>query len=46
MNWFSVTCELHRDWRNDVGGLGMLLLKYIPNYGSLMTSYFCMTKMK
>lgn len=25
MNWFSVACELHRDWRNDVEGLGRLL---------------------
>ena len=21
MNWFSVACELHRDWRNDIEGL-------------------------
>ncbi|HNC41611.1 MAG TPA: isochorismate family cysteine hydrolase YcaC, partial [Nitrosomonas sp.] len=24
MNWFGVACELHRDWRNDVEGLGAL----------------------
>lgn len=40
MNWFSVACELHRDWRNDIEGLGNLLSKYIPNYRNLMTSYF------
>ena len=22
MNWFAVACELHRDWRNDIEGLG------------------------
>jgi len=40
MNWFSVACELHRDWRNDIEGLGSLLSSYIPNYRNLMTSYF------
>ena len=40
MNWFSVACELHRDWRNDVEGLGALFSSYIPNYRNLMTSYF------
>ncbi|MGD1874397.1 MAG: isochorismate family cysteine hydrolase YcaC [Mastigocoleus sp.] len=44
MNWFSVACELHRDWRNDTEGLGALLSKYIPNYRNLMTSYFLMQK--
>jgi nicotinamidase-related amidase len=39
MNWFSVACELHRDWRNDVEGLGQLLSQHIPNYRNLMTSY-------
>lgn len=39
MNWFSVACELHRDWRNDVEGLGSLLSNYIPNYRNLITSY-------
>jgi nicotinamidase-related amidase len=24
MTWFGVACELHRDWRNDVEGLGKL----------------------
>ena len=40
INWFSIACELHRDWRNDIEGLGALLSKYIPNYRNLMTSYF------
>jgi nicotinamidase-related amidase len=39
VNWFSVACELHRDWRNDVEGLGSLLAGYIPDYKNLMTSY-------
>lgn len=40
MNWFSVACELHRDWRNDIAGLGNLLSNHIPAYQNLMTSYF------
>lgn len=40
MNWFSVACELHRDWRNDIEGLGNLLSNHIPPYRNLMTSYF------
>lgn len=43
MNWFGVACELHRDWRNDVEGLGALFSNYIPNYRNLMTSYFAIT---
>ena len=39
MNWFGMACELHRDWRNDVEGLGTLLSSHIPNYQNLMTSY-------
>jgi len=39
MNWFGVACELHRDWRNDVEGLGELFSNYIPNYRNLITSY-------
>jgi nicotinamidase-related amidase len=39
VNWFGVACELHRDWRNDVEGLGTLFSNYIPNYRNLMTSY-------
>lgn len=39
MNWFGVACELHRDWRNDIEGLGHLLANHIPAYRNLMTSY-------
>ena len=39
VNWFAVACELHRDWRNDIEGLGALLSDHIPNYRNLMTSY-------
>jgi nicotinamidase-related amidase len=39
MNWFGVACELHRDWRNDVEGLGALFSQHLPNYRNLMTSY-------
>ena len=44
MSWFGVACELHRDWRNDIEGLGALFSTYIPNYRNLMTSYFAITK--
>ncbi|MEQ8993339.1 MAG: isochorismatase family protein, partial [Pseudomonadales bacterium] len=40
MTWFAVACELHRDWRNDIEGLGQLFSNHIPNYRNLMTSYF------
>ncbi len=40
LNWFAVACELHRDWRNDIEGLGNLLSNHIPLYRALMTSYF------
>src|SRR5512145_1923901 len=43
MNWFGVACELHRDWRNDIEGLGALFANYIPNYRNLITSYFAKT---
>ena len=39
MNWFSVACELHRDWRNDIEGLGALLSKHLPAYSNLMQRY-------
>jgi nicotinamidase-related amidase len=44
MSWFGVACELHRDWRNDVEGLGTLFSNHIPNYRNLMTSYFAKKK--
>ena len=39
VTWFAVACELHRDWRNDVEGLGTLLSNHIPDYRNLMHSY-------
>ena len=39
VNWFAVVCELHRDWRNDIEGLGNLLADHIPAYRNLITSY-------
>jgi len=39
MTWFGVACELHRDWRNDVEGLGKLFATHIPDYRNLMTAY-------
>ncbi|WP_017905130.1 isochorismate family cysteine hydrolase YcaC [Pseudomonas asplenii] len=43
LNWFAVACELHRDWRNDIEGLGNLLSQRIPNYRNLMNSYAALT---
>lgn len=31
--------ELHRDWRNDIEGLGTLLSNRLPNYRNLISSY-------
>ena len=39
MTWFGVACELHRDWRNDVQGLGALFSAHISDYRNLMNSY-------
>jgi nicotinamidase-related amidase len=39
MTWFGAACELHRDWRNDVEGLGTLFSNHIPDYRNLITSY-------
>ncbi|DAZ96470.1 TPA: hypothetical protein N0F65_008337 [Lagenidium giganteum] len=39
MTWFAAACELHRDWRKDMQGLGALFGKYISDYQNLMTSY-------
>lgn len=38
MSWFAVAGELHRDWRNDIEGLGQLFSKHLPTYRNLMTS--------
>jgi len=43
MGWFAVACELHRDWRNDIEGLGALFSKHISDYRNLMTSYNTLT---
>jgi nicotinamidase-related amidase len=39
MTWFGVACELHRDWRNDIEGLGALFSNHLPSYQNLITSY-------
>ncbi len=44
MSWFGAACELHRDWRHEVEGLGALFSNYIPNYRNLMTSYVAINK--
>ncbi len=44
MSWFGVACELHRDWRNDVEGLGALFSAHLPDYRNLITSYSALTK--
>ena len=44
MSWFSVASELHRDWRNDIEGLGTLLSNHLPNYRNLMNSYHAVSK--
>ncbi|SDX56781.1 isochorismate family cysteine hydrolase YcaC [Nitrosomonas halophila] len=39
VTWFAVACELHRDWRKDVEGLGQLFSNHIPDYRNLINSY-------
>ena len=39
MTWFGLACELHRDWRNDIEGLGTLFSNHIPDYRNLINSY-------
>ncbi|SEL28655.1 Nicotinamidase-related amidase [Colwellia chukchiensis] len=39
MTWFGLACELHRDWRNDIEGLGNLFSNHIPDYRNLINSY-------
>ncbi|MDN7144275.1 isochorismatase family protein, partial [Pseudomonas sp. JQ170] len=43
MTWFGLACELHRDWRNDIEGLGTLFSNHIPDYRNLITSYSKLT---
>ncbi|MQX53988.1 isochorismate family cysteine hydrolase YcaC [Alcanivorax sediminis] len=44
MTWFGTACELHRDWRNDIEGLGNLFSNHIPDYRNLITSYSTLTE--
>ncbi|MDC5072976.1 isochorismate family cysteine hydrolase YcaC [Acinetobacter baumannii] len=46
MTWFAMAAELHRDWRNDVEGLGALFSNHIPDYRNLITSYSFNTSQK
>ncbi len=39
LNWFSIACELQRDWRNDVEGFGALISNHLPGYQNLIGSY-------
>ena len=46
VNWFAVACELARDWRHDMEGLGGLLGGHLPAYRNLITSYNALTAKK
>lgn len=46
LTWFGASCELHRDWRNDIEGLGALFGQHIPDYNNLIASYVQNTKQK
>lgn len=46
MNWMAVASELHRDWRNDIEGLGKLFSNHVPSYRNLITSYMAAAKQK
>lgn len=46
MTWFGLACELHRDWRNDVEGLGTLFSNHIPDYRNLINSHNKFTSAK
>ncbi|MEL6117836.1 isochorismatase family protein, partial [Photobacterium sp. SP02] len=46
MTWFGAACELHRDWRNDIEGLGTLFSNHIPDYRNLMNSYSTLQEQK
>jgi len=43
MTWFGTACELHRDWRRDVDGLGALFSQHIPDYRNLINSFTKLT---
>lgn len=46
MTWFGIACELHRDWRNDIEGLGALFSAHIPDYRNLISSYSTLQRTK
>ena len=46
MTWFGAACELHRDWRNDIEGLGALFSNHIPDYRNLINSFNTLTGAK
>lgn len=46
VTWFGMACELHRDWRNDVEGLGTLFSNHIPDYRNLINSFNFNTSQK
>jgi nicotinamidase-related amidase len=46
MSWFGIACELHRDWRNDIEGLGALFSNHLPAYRNLITSYSANAQVK
>lgn len=46
MTWFGVACELHRDWRNEVQGLGALFANHMPDYRNLINSHALFTSGK
>lgn len=46
MTLFGAAGELHRDWRNDIDGLGALFSQHIPNYRNLINSYIQNTTKK
>jgi nicotinamidase-related amidase len=46
MTWFGVACELHRDWRNDVEGLGTLFSNHLTSYRCLIYSHLGATRTK
>jgi len=46
MTWFGMACELHRDWRRDIEGLGALCANHIPDYRNLMNTYATLNSQK
>lgn len=39
MNWFSISGELQRDWRNDIPGYAKIFADHVAIYKALMISY-------